>query len=135
MFGKRIERLDALLVQPQPGVGALTRLQGQHVAPVRFGQVAIGGQHADITAALLHRQFQVAAFAGSQLELFERDQIRRQRFLGPLVKGEEIGILEGDRMLEFEQTQDDRRRPTVEVRVESVTALQRKVQLGQLGKG
>src|SRR5690606_32096773 len=57
LFGERIERLDAVFVQPQPGMGALTRLEGQHVAPVRLGQIAISGQYADITATLLHRQF------------------------------------------------------------------------------
>ncbi|MNU06560.1 hypothetical protein D3C72_2517960 [compost metagenome] len=56
---------DTRLVQRQVRVGDLLRGDLQGVAPFGFRQVAIGGEHADVAAALFHTEFQLDGLTGA----------------------------------------------------------------------
>ncbi|MCY1455381.1 hypothetical protein D9M71_725130 [compost metagenome] len=111
------------------------RGQRHHVAPAGFGQVAVGGEHADVAAAVVDAELELAGLARPQFEFFAGHQVRGEGFPGALVEAEEVGVLEGHGILQFDQAYHDRRGAAVQVGVELVAGAECQVQLGHLRVG
>ncbi|MNJ77235.1 hypothetical protein D3C77_746820 [compost metagenome] len=75
---------------------------------MRFGEIAISREHANVAAALVDAELEFNRFPWTQLQLFAGHQVRHQGLLGALIKAKEVSVLEGYRVLEFDQAYHDR---------------------------
>src|SRR5690606_42141120 len=82
---------DALGIQIELGLVMALLAQRDHIAPVGFGQVAVGSQHPDIAAFRLGGEVVAALVTRAQLPLLLAYQIRRQDFTGAPTEREELG--------------------------------------------
>src|SRR5690606_3781036 len=72
------EVADTACVQMQADSVPGLLLKRNHVPPLAFREITVGRQHPDVAAARVHEELQGPAFAGTQLQLFLRDEVRFQ---------------------------------------------------------
>ena len=77
-----------MLIEYQVGSVDLGGLQWDHIAPLGFWQIAVGGEYGHVVAGGLHTQLELDLFAGAQLQLFGVHQIDGQGSLRALIMGD-----------------------------------------------